>query len=172
MTGTRELVALALLAPAALCAQGTMADYQRAQALQKRYTPLVYDSPDAPVWIEGTSKFWYRKTVKGGTAAVVVDAATLEKRPATASDTMSAGGGRAGRGGGGGGGGRGGANAAEATRTSPDGKLLAYIDNFNIAVKPVGGTEGARISACLAGCTLPSKKYGSRSASVVRGGTR
>lgn len=121
-----------------------MADYQRAQALQKKYTPLVYDSPDVPVWIEGTSKFWYRKSVRGGgTAAVVVDAATLEKRAATAADTIAVSGG--GRGGRGGGGGRG-AAGADATRPSPDGKLLAYIDNFNIAVRPAGSAEGARIS--------------------------
>ena len=141
-----RLATMLFVLPAIAHAQGTMADYQRAQALQKKYTPLVYDSPDAPVWIEGTSKFWYRKTVKGGgTAAVVVDAATLEKRAATAADTIAVGGGRGGRGGGG----RGGAAGADATRPSPDGKLLAYIDNFNIAVRMVGSagsTEGTRIS--------------------------
>ena len=143
MLNTRQLATLVLLLPAVASAQGTMADYQRAQALQKRYSPLVVDSPDAPVWITGTSKFWYRKTVKGGgTAAVVVDAATLEKRPATSADTMSTGGGRGGRGGGGGRA----AAAADATRLSPDGKLLAYIDNFNIAVRPAGSTEGTRVS--------------------------
>ncbi len=147
MLNPRQLATLVLLLPAAASAQGTMADYQRAVALQKRYSPLVVDSPDAPVWIEGTSKFWYRKTAKGGgTAAVVVDAVTLEKRPATSADTMSAGGGRGGRGGGGGGGGRGGAAAADATRPSPDGRLLAYIDNFNIAVRSTGSAEGTRIS--------------------------
>jgi hypothetical protein len=143
MISKRELAALLVLAPSALFAQGTMADYQRATALQKRYSPLVVDSPDAPVWIEGTSKFWYRKTVKGGTAAIVVDAATLERRAATAADTLATGGGRGGRGGGGG---RGNA-PADATRLSPDGKLLAYIDNFNIAIRPAGTTEGTRISS-------------------------
>jgi dipeptidyl aminopeptidase/acylaminoacyl peptidase len=146
MIDARKLAALlGLLAPA-LGAQGTMADYQRAAALQKRYSSLVVDSPDAPVWIEGTSKFWYRKTVKGGTAIVVVDAATLERRPGTAADTVSAAGAAGGRGGRGGGGGRGGATPADATRPSPDGRLLAYIDNFNIAVRPAGSMEGTRIS--------------------------
>ena len=147
MISKRELAALVLLVPSALFAQGTMADYQRATALQKRYSPLVTDSPDAPVWIEGTSKFWYRKTVKGGTTAVVVDAATLEKRAATAADTLATGGGRGGRGGGGAGGGGRGNAAADATRPSPDGKLLAYVDNFNIAVRPAGTTDGVRISS-------------------------
>jgi enterochelin esterase-like enzyme len=146
MIGKQQLAVLALFLPAVLFAQGTMADYQRAQALQKRYSPLVIDSPDTPVWIEGTSKFWYRKTVKGGTAAVVVDAATLEKRPATSSDTLSAGGGRGGRGGGGAGA-LGGLAGRDATRPSPDGTLLAYIDNFNVAVRPAGASEGTRISS-------------------------
>ena len=145
MLNGRQLAALVLLVPAASFAQGTMADYQRAAALQARYSPLVVDAPDAPVWIGSTSRFWYRKSVKGGdTAIVVVDAATMEKRVGTAADTVGtrAGGGR---GGGGGGGGRGGF-AADATRPSPDGKLLAYIDNFNIAVRPAGSKEGTRIS--------------------------
>ena len=144
MLNGRQLAALVLLVPAASFAQGTMADYQRAAALQARYSPLVVDSPDAPVWIGNTSRFWYRKSVKGGdTAIVVVDAATMEKRAGTAADTVGtrAGGGR----GGGGGGGRGGV-AADATRPSPDGKSLAYIDNFNIAVRPAGSKEGTRIS--------------------------
>ncbi len=142
MSTLRRLAALAIFIPAATFAQGTMADYQRAVALQARYSPLVTDSPDAPVWIGTTSRFWYRKTVKGGdTAIVVVDAATLEKRAGTAADTVGTrGGGR-----GGGGGGRG-AAAADATRPSPDGKLLAYIDNFNIAVRPAGSKDGKRIS--------------------------
>ncbi len=143
MPNGRQLAALVLLVPAASFAQGTMADYQRAAAQQARYSPLVVDSPDAPVWIGTTSRFWYRKSVKGGdTAIVVVDAATMEKRAGTAADTVGT---RAGGGRGGGGGGRGGA-AADATRPSPDGKSLAYIDNFNIAVRPAGSKEGTRIS--------------------------
>jgi dipeptidyl aminopeptidase/acylaminoacyl peptidase len=131
-------------------AQGTMADYQRAVSLQARYTPLVIDSPDLPVWIGSTDRFWYRKTVKGGdTAIVFVDANTMEKRAGTAADTMGTRPGRGGRGGGaggaGGGGGRG-AVGADATRPSPDGKLLAYIDNFNVAVRTAGSSEGTRIS--------------------------
>ncbi len=149
MINIRQLATLVLLLPAAAFAQGTMADYQRAQAVQKRWSSLVVNSPDAPVWIDGTSKFWYRKTVKGGSEVVVVDAATLEKRPATGADTIGTSGGRGGRGGGGGGGGSGGGRGAvaELPRISPDGKLAAYIDNFNIAVKPVGAAEGVRISA-------------------------
>jgi dipeptidyl aminopeptidase/acylaminoacyl peptidase len=197
MINGRQLATLVLLLPAAGLAQGTMADYQRAQALQKRYSPLVIDSPDAPLWVEGTSRFWYRKTVKGGNAFVLVDAAVPEKKPAFDHDRLAAGistathkpvtavtlpfatftfaddarsisfmadsvnwsctladyqctrgaaratgGGRGGRGGGAGGAPAGG----DATRPSPDGKLLAYIDNYNIAMRPAGSAEGTRIS--------------------------
>ncbi|MGH7654389.1 MAG: DPP IV N-terminal domain-containing protein, partial [Gemmatimonadaceae bacterium] len=149
MISLRRLAALVILGSAAASAQGTMADYQRAVSLQARYAPLVTDSPDAPVWIGSTDRFWYRKTVKGGdTALVVVDANTMTKRAGTAADTIGTRPARGGRGGGagfGGGGGRG-AAAAQATRPSPDGKLLAYIDNFNIAVRQAGSSDGTRIS--------------------------
>ncbi|HEY2849973.1 MAG TPA: prolyl oligopeptidase family serine peptidase [Gemmatimonadaceae bacterium] len=142
MITLRRLVALGVLIPAATFAQGTMADYQRAVSLQARYAPLVTDSPDTPVWIGTTDRFWYRKTAKGGdTVIVVVDANTLEKRAGTAADTVGTRAGRGGRGGGG----RGGV-AADATRPSPDGKLLAYVDNFNIAVRPAGSTTGTLLS--------------------------
>ena len=200
----RRLVALLFLLPAAALTQGTMADYQRAAAVQKRWQPLVVDSPDAPVWIVGTSRFWYRKTVKGGNAFVLVDAAVPEKKPAfdherlaagigaathktvtavtlpfttfTIADdsrvlsfmadsvnwnctlaeyqcsrgaTTAAGGGRGGRGGGAGGAfgaATGGNTAANMSRPSPDAKQVAFIDNYNIAVRQVGSTEGTRIS--------------------------
>ncbi|HXD23402.1 MAG TPA: DPP IV N-terminal domain-containing protein [Gemmatimonadaceae bacterium] len=146
----RRLAALVMFVPAVMFAQGTMADYQRAVALQARYSPLVVDSPDAPVWTSPT-QFWYRKTAKGGgSAIVVVDAASLTKRAGNAADTAGSGGGRGGRGGGAGaaaGGGRGGRGAAaEETRLSPDGQLVAYIDNFNIWIRPATGGEGHHLS--------------------------
>ena len=196
MTNGRRLAALLFLLPAAALAQGTMADYQRAAALQKRWQSLVVDSPDAPVWIAGTSRFWYRKTVKGGSAFVLVDAAVPEKKPAFDHERLAAGisaathktvtavtlpfrtftfagdsrtisfvadsvnwsctlteyqctrgtGPVAGGGRGGRGGGAGGALAATPRAPSPDGKQVAYIDNFNIAVRPAGSTEGTHLS--------------------------
>ena len=37
---------------------------------------------EAPVWIEGSQKFWYRKSVKGGNQFVLVDPAGPAKAPA------------------------------------------------------------------------------------------
>jgi dipeptidyl aminopeptidase/acylaminoacyl peptidase len=194
--------AVAMLAmPRVAASQGTMADYARAEGLQKRYQPLVTDSPDTPVWIEGTSRFWYRKTVKGGNAFVLVDAAVPDKRAAFDHDRLAAGisaathrtytgvtlpfstfaysdagananaitfmadsvnwsctltdyqctrsaarpgGGRGGRGGGGG---RfGGATGDDGMRPSPDGREMATIQNFNIAVRSANASEWTTLS--------------------------
>ncbi len=56
------------------------ADYARALGFRARIDGKVYDSPDAPVWL-ADGRFWYRKTVKGGAAFVVVDPATAARRP-------------------------------------------------------------------------------------------
>jgi dienelactone hydrolase len=63
-------------------AQGTLADYDRAGAMREKYTALTIDQPERANWIGETSRFWYRKTVKGGFEFVLVDAQTLAKQPA------------------------------------------------------------------------------------------
>jgi len=73
---------LLLLSPAALSAQGTRADYERAYALNQRFEGLLVNAPEAPGWIEGTRHFWYRRSVPGGNQFVLVDATSRQKRPA------------------------------------------------------------------------------------------
>jgi len=65
-------------------AQGTdvRADYARAESLRERTQGLTVDVAETPVWLEGTAKFWYRKSVAGGSAFVLVDAAGPSKAPA------------------------------------------------------------------------------------------
>jgi dipeptidyl aminopeptidase/acylaminoacyl peptidase len=75
------LVAITCLAPP-LYAQGTVADYQRAMTLRDKYQGLAIHVTDAPRWIEQTSRFYYRRTVKGGYEWMLVDGATKEKKPA------------------------------------------------------------------------------------------
>src|SRR5687767_16028687 len=67
-----------------LSAQGAdvRADYARAASLRERTQGLVVDVADPPVWIDGVPKCWYRKTVPGGSAFVLVDAAAASKAPA------------------------------------------------------------------------------------------
>ena len=60
----------------------TRADYERAQGLRGRYNELAIDVPDAATWVGGANRFYYNKTVKGGHQFVMVDATTLQKRPA------------------------------------------------------------------------------------------
>ena len=62
--------------------QVTQADYDRALTLPEKYSKLVVDLPEAPVWLAGTDRFVYRKSAEGGHAFVLVDASTQAKQPA------------------------------------------------------------------------------------------
>lgn len=85
----RRLLALTLFA-AGVYAQGTLADYERAQALQAKAHGLVVNAPGNPTWIAGTEHFWYPRTVRGGTEFVLVDAAAGTKKPAFDHDKLAA----------------------------------------------------------------------------------
>lgn len=75
-------LALVLLVPAAALAQGTAADYKRAEDLNKKYQGLAVDVVEAMHWLPNSSRLWYRKAVTGGNAFVLVDVATKMKQPA------------------------------------------------------------------------------------------
>jgi dipeptidyl aminopeptidase/acylaminoacyl peptidase len=76
------LLCSVLLLTAAARAQGTPADYERAQGLREKFQKLAAGVPERPNWVEKTSRFWYRKSVKGGFEFVLFDAETLTRRPA------------------------------------------------------------------------------------------
>jgi dipeptidyl aminopeptidase/acylaminoacyl peptidase len=84
----RALGALAISTGLA-AAQGTAADYQRAGAVVERLEGTTIDAPDTPVWLSGT-RFWYRKTVHGGSAFVTVDATTKQRGPVFDHDRLAA----------------------------------------------------------------------------------
>jgi len=71
-----------ILTSAAAGAQGTLADYQRAFGLRARYEGLAINVPEPATFIEGTPRFWYRRSVKGGAEFVLFDAETQRSRPA------------------------------------------------------------------------------------------
>ncbi len=81
--GLLALVAFVGL-PALTGAQGEdiKADYDRANSLAERVRNKIYDVAEAPNWFENSSKFWYRKSVKGGNAFVLVDSTAATKAPA------------------------------------------------------------------------------------------
>ena len=59
------------------------ADYDRANSLNQRVANKVFDVAEAPTWIDGSQKFWYRKSAKGGGGQfVLVDPAGPSKAPA------------------------------------------------------------------------------------------
>ena len=58
------------------------ADYARSNSLNARIANKVIDLAETPNWIEGSSRFWYRKSVRGGNQFVLVDAAAASKAPA------------------------------------------------------------------------------------------
>ena len=73
-----------------LSAQGTQADYELAFGLREKLTKLVLNMPDSSVWIDKTSRFWYRKSVEGEFKFSVVDAATLKKKIAFDHERLAA----------------------------------------------------------------------------------
>jgi dipeptidyl aminopeptidase/acylaminoacyl peptidase len=84
--GSRAILAalfwIFIIAPAVLVAQVKPADYERAFGLRDKYEALVQNLPERAVWIDKTNRFWYRKNVRGNSEFVLVDAATLAKKPA------------------------------------------------------------------------------------------
>lgn len=80
-----------LTAATGLWAQGTLADYERAQGLQRKASGLVVNTPvEGPSWLGQSDHFWYGKSVKGGTEFVMVDAAAATKKPAFDHEKLAA----------------------------------------------------------------------------------
>jgi dipeptidyl aminopeptidase/acylaminoacyl peptidase len=79
-----------LLWPILVCAQGTLADYERANALRNKLQGLAVNVPERANWIGQTNRFWYRKAVKGGYEFVLFDAATLAKQAAFDHEKLAA----------------------------------------------------------------------------------
>jgi dipeptidyl aminopeptidase/acylaminoacyl peptidase len=78
----RPLTLTALLAsPLMLGAQGSAADYQRAEKLGERYRGLATHIAEAPRWLPG-NRIVYRVAVTGGNAFVLADVAARTQRPA------------------------------------------------------------------------------------------
>ncbi len=63
-------------------AQGTAADYERANGLRTKYEAAAIDIAGAATWIGNTHRFWYRKLSRGANEFVIFDADTLKKQTA------------------------------------------------------------------------------------------
>src|ERR1700712_4758072 len=73
------IAAIAFASP--LSAQGTAADYTRADSLNRRFQNLVANVAEKPTWLDAT-RFWYRKSVVGGNSFVLVDTKSSTKSAA------------------------------------------------------------------------------------------
>ena len=71
-------------------AQGTAADYERANALKTKYESAIIDVAGTPAWIGNTHRMWYRKLSRGTNVYMVFDADTLQKNAAFDHDKIAA----------------------------------------------------------------------------------
>src|SRR5213083_1657772 len=78
----RAAILLHLFLTASARAQGTPADYARADSFAARAPGLVVGVAEEPNWISGTNRFWYRTSVAGGKRFVVVDAVSQRRTAA------------------------------------------------------------------------------------------
>jgi dipeptidyl aminopeptidase/acylaminoacyl peptidase len=79
-----------LAAAASVTAQVTPADYERAMGLRERWIHLTENVADPVTWVGATSRFYYRKSVKGGFQFVLVDAASGQRRAPFDHDKLAA----------------------------------------------------------------------------------
>ncbi len=83
----RLALPLTVILPMALLtlgrAQGTRADYARANSLGQRVNGKVFRASVRPNWIAGTDRFWYRNDLAGGQREfILVDSAGPMRKPA------------------------------------------------------------------------------------------
>jgi len=73
------LLVSVLVWPALVSGQVTKADYERATGLRAKLQPLALNIVDRGGWLGKTPRYWYRKSVAGGSEYWIADAATLAK---------------------------------------------------------------------------------------------
>jgi len=76
--------------PAGAQVAATPADYDRAMGLREQWQYLTENLADPATWVENTTRFHYRKTVRGGHQFILVDAETQQKRPAFDHERLAA----------------------------------------------------------------------------------
>jgi dipeptidyl aminopeptidase/acylaminoacyl peptidase len=72
-----------------IIAQPNVDDYEHAIGLRNSWSGLTENIAEPALWIEGTHRFIYRKTVPGGFQFVVMDAETQQKQPAFDHDRLA-----------------------------------------------------------------------------------
>jgi len=80
-----------ILLSTSIYAQGTKADYERAQNLRKQFEGAVVNVAGRATWIEGTHTFWYRRSSRGGNEFMLFNAETMAKSRLFDHDKLAAG---------------------------------------------------------------------------------
>ncbi|HEY6953470.1 MAG TPA: DPP IV N-terminal domain-containing protein [Bacteroidota bacterium] len=118
----------------------TAADYARAEKfLPPHVTRLVTGGSVTPKWLSG-DRFWYSNETPTGTEYVLIDPAGRTRKPYAPTPSDTAGSGR----GSGRGFGRG--RAASIAVKSPDGKLEAFIRDWNLWVRNVSSGKEQQLT--------------------------
>lgn len=82
---------LVLFAASAARAQGSRADYERANRLPEATRGKVFGAAVKPHWFDGDSRFWYRREQPGGRHEyILVDAANGTRKPAFDHERLAA----------------------------------------------------------------------------------
>ncbi|NRA94830.1 MAG: S9 family peptidase, partial [Planctomycetes bacterium] len=83
MIRTITTLALSILFASAALAQGSRADYERADGLRRRWQNKTYRARAQPIWIAEGTRFWYRNRLPGGASEfILVDAPSGKRGPA------------------------------------------------------------------------------------------
>ena len=77
--------------PDVLPAQVQTEDYEQAASLRDRLQPLATNVVESSGWIGKTHRFWYKKSVQGGSSFFMVDADTKVKKAAFDHNKLAAG---------------------------------------------------------------------------------
>jgi len=77
--------------PDVLLAQEKLQDYERAATLRGRLQPLALNMIESSSWIGETHRFWYKKSIQGGSAFFIVDADTRTKKAAFDHEKLASG---------------------------------------------------------------------------------
>jgi dipeptidyl-peptidase 4 len=84
------LVVISVLSSAMLQAQGTTADYQRAEKfLRKNVEKRVFQDNIIPRWIEKTSRFWFKNNTREGKKFMLADCRKGSLKPAFNHERMA-----------------------------------------------------------------------------------
>ena len=83
MIRTTTLLVLCALSAVVAVAQGSRADYERADRLRRGWQDKTYRVRVQPTWFAEGTRFWYRNRLPGGTSEfIVVDASSGKRAPA------------------------------------------------------------------------------------------